>query len=103
MASSREEEAAKRKRAEREKLLRDRDLQDVRYLLGRPEFKRFMGRWLNLCGLMTGGFIGSSETYFNEGKRWVGVKLVEEFTEADPDAYPRMMIELRTQEASDHA
>lgn len=87
-----------KKDLERARDRRKQALEDVRFLLSRIEFKRFAGRLLNFCGVNASGFIGSSELYFNEGKREVGMQVVREIAEADPDAYPRMMMELRQEE-----
>jgi hypothetical protein len=48
---------------------------------------------LSLCDIYTDGFTGNSTTFFIAGKRNVGMQLIEVMTDADPTAYPRLLLE----------
>ncbi len=48
---------------------------------------------LDFCGLNSGSFTGNSTTFFNEGKRAVGLYLLGVLQEADPKIYPKLIIE----------
>lgn len=80
----REEERA---RAERRRKL---ELDDVRKLLGTPEGLRFFWRVLDLAGIYRTTFTGNSHTFFNEGRRAVGLEIKADLLEVDPEHEGRM-------------
>lgn len=77
------------------KLRRERELNDLRSVLNTVEGRRFLWRILEFCGLYKTSFTGSSETFFLEGQRNVGIKLITEIIETEPEAYLLMMKEHR--------
>lgn len=77
------------------KLRRERELNDLRSVLNTIEGRRFLWRILEFCGLYKTSFTGSSETFFLEGQRNVGIKLITEIIETEPEAYLLMMKEHR--------
>ena len=79
--------------AEREKLQAERDLNDTRWVLSMPQGRRFLYRLLAECGVYRSSFTGSSETFFREGQRNVGLKLLEELEVADAESYLLMLRE----------
>lgn len=48
---------------------------------------------LSQTNIYGSAFTGNSTTFFNEGKREVGLRLLARITEADVTAYPKMMME----------
>lgn len=91
-----------RSQAEEKKLQERRAelaLEDMRALLGRVEFRRFLGRLFNVCGLYDSDYIGSSEIYFKQGRRSVANDILNEIKAVDPEAYPRMQMELLREDA----
>ncbi len=72
---------------------RDREMNDLRSVLSTREGRRFIWRYLGICGLMSETFTGNSGTFHAEGKRSIGVMLNREIAEADADAYILMMKE----------
>lgn len=80
--------------AKTEKLKRDRELRDVHHVLSTREGRRFYWRYLCECRIFQSSFNNSgSVTYFNEGKRDVGLKLLSEMDEAAPESYLLMLKE----------
>lgn len=75
-----------------------RDRSDLLRLLEIPEFRRFAWRYLGFSKLFETSFTGNSTTFFNEGMRSVGLKLLHEITTTDPAAYLKMMNEARDSE-----
>ncbi len=66
--------------------------EELRELLKLKGFRNFAWRYLSACGVFKLSKDPSgSETYFNEGKRSVGLKLMSEITMASPEAYLQMM------------
>lgn len=76
---------------EREQSNRQREINDVAYVLSTRQGRRFIWRLLCDAGIYRSSFhTNGSMVYFNEGRRDVGLKLLAEVSEADPMA-PHMM------------
>lgn len=87
-----------KKADDREKFTRRRDLLDVRDILATPCGRRFIWRYLSICGVFKLSFTGNSETFFNEGQRNVGLRLMTDVMDADPTAYVLMQKEAKEEE-----
>jgi hypothetical protein len=84
----------KKKKAEAAiKKRRERDLGDIRKILGIPEGRRFVWRVLDEAKIFAGSFTGTSQTFFNEGRRDIGLFILKDVMEAKPDAFLRMFQE----------
>lgn len=79
--------------AQKVKYGREQELNDVRSILATREGLRFMWRYLTECGIFKTSFTGNSHTFFMEGRRDVGLRLLADVNEADPEAYFRMLSE----------
>ena len=79
-------------------LQKEREREELRQLLGRYDFRRFLWNTLSACGVYKISFTGNSQTFFNEGKRDIGLRLIEEIFDADPSAYTKMRIEAKDRE-----
>lgn len=73
----------------------DIDVADMKFIMGTPQGRRFMWRYLELCGVYTSSFQGESthETAFKEGTRLVGLTLLNDVNLAGPQAYFQMIEE----------
>jgi hypothetical protein len=71
---------------QKEKFNKVDELKDMRDLLLTPNGLRVLTRYLNFCGVFKTSFTGNSETFFNEGMRSVGLKLLTDIEEADVTA-----------------
>jgi hypothetical protein len=78
---------ADRARAERR---RELELTDVKKLLDTPEGLRFLWRVLDLAGIYRTTFTGNSHTFFNEGRRALGLEIKADLLEVDPEHEGRM-------------
>jgi hypothetical protein len=72
---------------------RDRELNDLRVVMSSPEGRRFIWRWLGMCGVFRTSFETNARIYFNEGQRDIGLRLTAEITEADEALYLQMQRE----------
>lgn len=79
------------KKARLERVRREQELNDLKALLDKPEFQRFMWRLLGECRMYESSFTGNSVTFYNEGKRAVGIFLHQEIIEAKPESFIEMM------------
>lgn len=78
---------------------RTQELQDVAYLLSDKRGRRFFWRYLSTCGVFKSSADNSgSWTYFNEGRRDVGLRLLSDMDEAAPDAYALMLKESKEEQ-----
>lgn len=77
------------------KLERDQEKADFAWLMSDRRGRRFIWRMLEVTGVYRSSFTGNSETFFREGARNVGLKLISDIHEFAPDAYPTMLEEQR--------
>lgn len=73
---------------------RERELGDIRKLLAIPEGRRFLWRLLGDAKVFAASYAGEAPaTFFNEGKRDIGIKVLQEILAAKPDAFSQMQRE----------
>jgi hypothetical protein len=72
---------------------RDQELDDVIHVLSSVQGRRFLWRVLGLCHVFKTSFTGNSTTFFNEGKRDIGLRILGDINEASPESYLAMMQE----------
>ena len=73
----------------------------LRVLLEDYKARSFYWRLLSECGIYKRSFTGDNVTFFNEGKRHIGLWLLEELFESAPEAYAKMQSEALEREARD--
>lgn len=90
------------KGAERtEKRARDRELNDICSILDLPSGRRYIWKLLSRCGVYESSFdVSGSKMYFNEGQRNVGLTILADINEANPEVYVTMMKEAKGREAN---
>lgn len=67
--------------------------EDLLTVLGTPQGRRFYWRLMTHCGIYKNSFTGNSQTFFNEGMRNVGLKLMGDLMENAPEMYILMIKE----------
>lgn len=72
--------------------VRQRD-EDLKTILNLREGRRYLWGILEEAGVFTSSFTGNSHTFFNEGKRDMGLRVLSHITESNPDAFLKMMVE----------
>lgn len=80
-----------KKASQKEKSLREQELNDLRWVLSQPQGRRHVWRLLEFCGVFKNSFTGNSTTFYNEGMRNVGTKQLADIMEANPQAFIDMM------------
>jgi hypothetical protein len=83
-----------------EKLRLEQEEKDLAVLLEQPEGRRYLWKMLDFCGVYRTSFTGSSETFYLEGKRNVGLMILSEIMKASPEAYLLMINENRKEESN---
>ena len=81
------------KRLEAEKLEREVFLNDVRHVLSSVQGRRFVWRILDMAGVYRSSFTGNSTTFFNEGARNIGLRVLSDVMDAKPEAFLLMQQE----------
>ena len=74
-------------------LKRETEIAQLKMLLDSVHGRAVIWRILSQCGVYRTSFTGDSETFFKEGKRAVGLWLLDELFEADPAAFSLMQKE----------
>lgn len=78
----------------KEKLARQLELEEIKWVLSSKGGRKFLWRWLGKCGVYSLSFNQhNSVMSFNEGKRSIGNELMLEINEADSKAFVLMMQE----------
>lgn len=95
-AADPEQLALARKEQERR---REQERADLRAILDTPGGRRFIARCLQKCGVFASTFTGNSETFFREGRRSVGLELLDEVMAADEAAFITMVKESRQEKS----
>jgi hypothetical protein len=79
------------------KLRREREIEKLGQMLKDKDNRAFVWRILENCGVYHTSFTGNdSTTNFNEGKRQIGLMILEELSEVDPSAFSMMQREAKT-------
>lgn len=72
---------------------RDRELDDFRGIMESISGRRFVFRYINACGVFEDSFTGNNTTFYNEGKRSIGLRLLADINDACPEKYILMIDE----------
>ena len=73
----------------------------LRYVLADRRGRDWLWSLLESCRIYESSFTGDSGTFFNEGMRNVGLRVLTEIAAADPQALVTMMTENRADERDD--
>lgn len=88
-ANPKQVEEAKKK----EHNLSSQELEDLRVVLSTVEGRRYMLGLLQRCRIYKESFTGNSHTFYNEGKRNIGLKLFGDLHKGALDLYQIMINE----------
>ena len=83
------EEVLTKIKGDREKQLE----RDLRAVIGTDAGRRFIWTLLGDCGVFRTSFTGNNSTFFNEGKRFVGLEVLKRMNSAAPEAFANMQRE----------
>lgn len=66
---------------------------EIQALMSEKWGRSFVWRWLGKCGIYKTSYTGNSETFFLEGQRSIGLRLLADITRVDPNGYVLMIKE----------
>ena len=72
---------------------RKKEADDIRWLMGHKQGRRFVMRLLEKAGIYRTSFTGNSETFFREGMRNMGLFVLSEVMEVTPEQFAQMLKE----------
>ncbi len=99
--SSAEEEDLRQAKTRQEQLRRQ-EKDDFRRVMSSMQGRRLVWRLLERCGIYRTSFTGeSSTTFFNEGRRNIGLWVTDEIFESCPEAHNQMTSENRNNKGQD--
>ena len=64
---------------------------DLKWVLSKPEGRRFLWRVLSAANVFTATHLTSEELHFVNGRRSVGLKFLDEILKVDSQAFVEMM------------
>lgn len=82
-----------KKAQKKEEILQRQEEDDLVALLSTKSGRRFYWNLMCECGIFRLSMTGNSQTFFNEGERSVGLKLLAYVNNYAPEAYPLMLKE----------
>lgn len=88
-------EEAVKNAARKERDIAERERNDVCMVLSTKQGRRFVWKYLEFCGVFRSTWEASARIHFNEGMRNVGLKLLADVNNAQPEAYLQMMREAK--------
>ena len=79
----------------KEKSQREKELDDLFWVLSTQTGRRFIWRWLSFCGIFASSFSGeqSLTMAYLEGQRNVALRLIADLMETRPEAFIEMIKE----------
>lgn len=84
-------QSADQKRRDR----RNQEKEDMAFILDSQQGRRFFWRLLTMAGVYRSSFTGDSRTFFREGERNIGLQVLRDIHEIDPNIMARMVEENR--------
>ena len=78
---------------------RRQEIEDFKWLMAHKQGRRLMWRLLSMTGVFRTSMTGNSSTFFNEGRRDIGLQFMAEVNDHCLDAYVQM---LKEQKADDN-
>ena len=88
------DEGQVKKKKTKAQIHKEQNREDLKAILDMPGGRRFLWKLLEECGVYKISFIGEPyQTAFNEGKRQIGLRLIEDIFDAYPHAYTGMRVE----------
>ena len=82
------------KQQDKAKRKRERELSDIRFILKSPEGRRFYWKLMSDARVFHSSFNGdTSGTMFNEGRRSIGLDILNDLLEAKPETFSQMQQE----------
>ncbi len=70
----------------------DQARDDLNFVLRNPAARRVLWRIMDRCGIYSACFTTNSQTFYEEGKRSVGLSIVGDLVALSPDAYPNLLM-----------
>lgn len=91
------------KMSKKEKLNVDQSKADLKEVLSTVSGRRYIWKILSATGVYKLSANNSgSWTYFNEGQRSIGLNIISDIMDVDPDMYPKMQLENKKEKENEY-
>lgn len=84
-----------------DKVAARQEMDDFLWMMRNKQGRRFMWRLLTWTHIFKSSFTGNSETFFREGERNIGVRLMDEIHGLCPELYSTMVKEQKNDRPND--
>lgn len=74
---------------------------DVKQILKTPGGRNVIWNILAMCDLYSDVFTGDNHTFYLEGKRSVGLEILQMMEDADPTGYARLLLTKQKEKSND--
>lgn len=71
----------------------EKEVEELRQICNDKKVRDYLWRVISRCGVYSDGFTGNSTTFYNEGKRRIGLDIIVDLMAADPKIYSIMRLE----------
>lgn len=88
-----DDEARLQKNEAERKDKRARELEEIQLVVSSKHGRKFYWRLLTMCHLFETSFTGNNTTFFKEGERNIGLCLMRDLMEANPESFTLMQKE----------
>lgn len=85
-----------------ERVLARQKQEDTLFVLSTIQGRRFYWNLLKECGIFQSSFTGNNTTFFNEGQRNIGLKMLNDLNEVSPESYLKMIEEAKFEDKKNH-
>lgn len=93
------DESKIKKQESKMKLESQQEIGDLTWLLDQPQFRRYVWKLMTVCGVYrSSAHQSGSWTYFNEGERSIGLRIINGIMETKPESYLEMILENKKEE-----
>ena len=95
-----DEKQVKNKKS-RTQRIEERQTEELKQVLSTYEGRSLLWRVLSMCRIYKDSFTGDNYTFYNEGKRSVGLDIITEIEQAEPHALAKMRDEAVERDLND--
>lgn len=86
------DEVSVSKRKTKVQLKKEKEIEALRQVLSTRAGLDVVWKILEFCNIYDPSFTGNSQTFFNEGKRYIGLEILRYLDQVDPRAYALMKL-----------
>ena len=71
---------------------------NVKQVMGTPAGRQVVWTILSMCDIYSDAFTGDDRTFYNEGKRAIGLQILQLLEDADPTLYGKLLLTMHEED-----